>query len=89
MNSKLTIGIIAGILTSISSIPQIVNVIKTKKVDEISPLMFLVWATGNGAWVWYGLMLKAPPIIITNSFSFTLAITMLILKWKYSKEGNK
>ncbi|RZM26346.1 MAG: hypothetical protein EOO88_17310, partial [Pedobacter sp.] len=33
------IGVLAGSLTAISAIPQILKVLRTKKVDHISPFM--------------------------------------------------
>lgn len=83
MDGKLLIGVIAGTLTAISAIPQIIKVLKTKKVDHVSPFMFIILALGNATWCWYGLLLKDLPIIITNAFSLTMDITMLCLKTIY------
>jgi len=88
MDIKLIIGIGAGALTAISAMPQIFKALKTKKVAHVSPFMFIILALGNSAWIWYGILLKDLPIIITNSFSLVMDITMLILKLLYhEKEG--
>lgn len=86
METKLLIGIAAGTLTAISAIPQIVKVLKTKKVEHVSPFMFIILALGNGTWVWYGLLLEDLPIIITNAFSFVMDISMLVLKFVYRQK---
>lgn len=50
MEAKLIIGISAGVLTAISSIPQIIKVIKGKKAQDVSPIMFFVLLLGNTLW---------------------------------------
>lgn len=84
MNEQV-VGIIAGILTAASLVPQFVKSIQEKKVD-VSPVMFLLLIGGNGLWIWYGIILDSMPIIITNSFGFIMDIIMLCLRIKYGKK---
>ena len=86
MDLKLIIGISAGVLTAVSSVPQIVKVIKEKKAQAVSPLMFFVLLAGNTLWCWYGFILNEWPIIITNAFSIICDILMIILNYKYSEK---
>ncbi len=83
-NSILIIGIAAGTLTAISMLPQIFKTIKTKKAEHVSPVMLIVLISGVAIWVFYGFMKNDLPIIITNSFSILVNISMLLLRWKYS-----
>lgn len=71
------IGIIAGILTSISMVPQLIKVIKEKDVENISPIMISILLVGVSMWVVYGLMLKEWPIILSNAFSVLVNATLL------------
>jgi len=50
MELKTIIGVTAGILTSVASIPQIIKVIRDKKAQAISPIMFFALLAGNGLW---------------------------------------
>ena len=86
MEKQLLIGILAGSLTAISATPQIIKVLRTKKVEHVSPLMFVILAAGNAVWCWYGILLKDWPIIVTNAFSLTMDLAMLILKAIYHKK---
>ncbi|RZK54971.1 MAG: hypothetical protein EOO91_15005 [Pedobacter sp.] len=86
MDTKTIIGIAAGVLTAVSTLPQIVKVIKDKKAQDISPIMFFVLLGGNSLWVWYGLLLEEWPIIITNAFSVCCDLLMIILNYKYEKK---
>ncbi|RDC57934.1 hypothetical protein DU508_02995 [Pedobacter chinensis] len=83
MDLKLVIGISAGILTALAVVPQVVKTIRTKKAAHVSPFMFLVLLAGNGLWCYYGFLISDLPIIITNAFSFSMDILMLILKYVY------
>ncbi|MCX3267351.1 MAG: SemiSWEET transporter [Pedobacter agri] len=80
---KLIIGITAGVLTALAITPQIVKTFQTKKAANVSPFMFIVLLTGNGLWFYYGMLIMDWPILITNAFSFSMDILMLILKYRY------
>lgn len=79
---KQIIGIIAGVLTAASLVPQFIKSIQEKKVN-VSPVMFLLLIGGNALWVWYGIKLQSLPIIITNAFGFFMDVAMLFLRVKY------
>lgn len=81
------IGLIAGICTASSLLPQLIKTIKEKKAEEISKWMLFVLMTGVATWVVYGILRDDWPIILTNSFSLLLNIVMLILRFKYSRKG--
>ncbi|REC59152.1 hypothetical protein DRF65_27490 [Chryseobacterium pennae] len=85
MNENL-LGIIAGVLTSISMIPQLIKVIREKNVEDISLLMLLVLISGLSLWVWYGFMKDELPIIVSNSFAVLVNISLLICYTIYNKK---
>lgn len=72
------LGIIAGILTSIASMPQLIKVIKTRNVDDLSWLMLMILIIGLSLWVWYGLLQNELPIIFSNGFAVLVNISLLI-----------
>jgi MtN3 and saliva related transmembrane protein len=74
---EIVIGIIAGILTSISMAPQLIKVIKEKDVANISPIMITILLGGVSMWVVYGVLLKEWPIILSNAFSVLVNTTLL------------
>ncbi len=78
------IGIGAGILTSISMLPQLIKTFKEKKAENISLVMILILLCGIGSWVWYGFLKSDMPIIFTNCFSFLLNSILLFLRFKYA-----
>jgi MtN3 and saliva related transmembrane protein len=78
------VGIGAGILTSVSMLPQIIKTFKEKKAEDLSVVMILVLMTGVGSWIWYGFLRNDLPIIFTNCFSFLLNSVLLFFRFKYA-----
>ena len=79
------VGIIAGIFTAASLMPQLIKTFKTKKAEEISLGMLITLICGIAAWICYGILRKDLPIIATNSFSFLSNVILMILRAKYKK----
>lgn len=77
------IGMIAGTLTTIAFVPQVWRVWKTRSTSDISLGMYLVFTTGVGFWLAYGLMLGAWPIILANTVTLALTGTVLALKLRH------
>ncbi|CAH0139333.1 Sugar transporter SemiSWEET [Pedobacter sp. Bi27] len=77
------IGIVAGIFTSSSIVPQIIKTLKKKKAGEVSVFMFIVMMTGNALWVYYGFDKSDIAIISTNFLALGLNITMVVLKYRF------
>lgn len=73
------VGIIAGILTTLGVLPQIIKAVRTGQAEDVSPYMFLILCVGVGLWTVYGVMKMDWPIIITNGVSFLLNGIMLYI----------
>lgn len=72
------LGLIAGALTSIASMPQLLKVIKTKNVEDLSWLMLVILICGLSLWVWYGVLQNELPIILSNAFAVLVNLTLFI-----------
>lgn len=86
MNFTDIMGLLAGFCVTVSVIPQIIKVWKTKKVKQISLLTFSVLTFGIAIWVVYGILKNDFPIIITNSISLFLNLIMVYFLIYYEKE---
>lgn len=73
-------GSLAGGLTTIAFIPQVVRTWKTRSAQDISLFMFLLFSCGVMLWLIYGIMLQALPIILANGITLTLSTSILALK---------
>jgi len=83
MNTTQMVGIIAGILTASSLLPQVIKTLKEKKAAEVSKAMLLVLMSGVALWIVYGILRKDMPIVVTNCFSLAINILMMGLRIKY------
>ncbi len=81
------LGLVAGGITSVAMMPQLIKVIKEKNAEDISVVMLLVLITGLSLWVWYGILQNELPIILSNSFSVLVNITLLICCMMYKKKS--
>lgn len=89
MSTETIIGVAAGVLTSASSIPQLIKTIKEKDAENISVVMLLILTAGVSLWVYYGFLKDDLPLIITNAFSVLTNILLLICTIMYKKADNK
>lgn len=76
-------GYLAAFLTTISFIPQVVQVWRTKHTKDISLGMYSIFTLGIVVWLIYGILLNAWPIIIANTITIFLAGSVLAMKLKY------
>lgn len=74
------IGIIAGTLTTISFIPQIIKIYRTKHARDISLAMYVVFTAGVFLWLVYGLLLDKLPIILANSVALFFSAVIIAVK---------
>lgn len=78
-----TLGFVAGGLTTISFVPQVVRIWRMQSARELSYGMFAIFSLGVALWLTYGIALGAWPIIIANAATLALAIAVLVLKWRF------
>ena len=81
------LGLVAGGITSVAMMPQLIKVIKEKNTEDISVVMLLVLITGLSLWIWYGILQNELPIILSNSFSVLVNITLLICCMMFKKKS--
>ena len=74
------IGNIAALLTSISFLPQAIQIIKTKDTAGISLPMYIMFVTGIALWLVYGILLNDIPLILANVVTLSLSGLVLFLK---------
>lgn len=77
------LGLSAGFLTTIASLPQIIRTLKLKHTKDISLMMYLLIFFGVFLWLLYGILLGDMPLILANSVSLALILVILVLKFKY------
>ncbi|HEX8830224.1 MAG TPA: SemiSWEET transporter [Longimicrobium sp.] len=77
------IGYVAGALTVISFLPQVVRVWRTKKTSDLSLGMFVILITAGALWITYGVVTSDWPVIATNGGMVMLNIAILVAKLRF------
>jgi MtN3 and saliva related transmembrane protein len=77
------IGLIAGTLTSIASVPQLVKTLRTRHARDISIWQPLLLSAGVGLWLLYGVLINDTPLILANIVPLICNIMLTILKLRY------
>ncbi len=85
MDITTTLGLVAGSLTTLAFVPQVVKIWRTRSADDISTIMFLLFSTGVLLWLLYGIALNALPVIVANGITLVLAVLVLVLKFRFRR----
>ncbi len=83
MTGATFIGMLAGALTTISFVPQVIKTLKTKDTSGISLGMYSLFNIGVLLWVLYGAFIGSLPIFLFNGATLVLSLIILALKLKH------
>jgi MtN3 and saliva related transmembrane protein len=81
-----TLGLLAGTITSIASIPQVVKTFRTRHARDISIWQPLLISIGVALWMVYGILIHDLPLIVANIVPLICNILLTVMKLRYSKE---
>jgi len=77
-------GYAATVVGMALMLPQAYKMYKTKKVEDISWAMLILYFLNCVLWLGYGVLQGSLPLTITNSVGFLISIVQVILKVKFS-----
>ena len=83
-----TIGLVAGTLTSIAAIPQVVKTLRTRHARDISIWQPILLSVGVALWMIYGMLIHDLPLIVANIIPLICNALLTGLKLHYSNNGN-
>lgn len=78
-----TLGLTAGLLTTIAYLPQVIKTWKSKSANDLSWSMLITLCIGIILWLVYGFSVGDVPIITANVVTLILASVILGLKIRY------
>ncbi|MDN3696325.1 MULTISPECIES: SemiSWEET transporter [Vibrio] len=80
------LGFTSAFLTTVSFLPQAIQVIKTRDTASLSLAMYSIFTLGVASWLIYGLVIQDSAMIAANMITFFLSATILAIKlyneWK-------
>jgi len=74
------VGSVAGLLTTIAFLPQVMRTWTTRSAGDLSYAMLTIFAVGLALWFAYGLMIGSWPVIGANGVTLALVSVILALK---------
>jgi MtN3 and saliva related transmembrane protein len=83
-----TIGLVAGTLTSLAAIPQVVKTLKSGHVRDISIWQPLLLTIGVALWMIYGILIGDMPLIIANITPLVCNALLTGMKIHYARNDS-
>lgn len=80
-----TIGLVAGTLTSVAAVPQVVKSLRTRHTRDISIWQPLLLAVGVALWMVYGILIGDLPLILANIVPLLCNLILCGLKLYYDR----
>ena len=81
--SPTLLGLIAGALTGIAAIPQLVKTLRTRHARDISVWQPILLSIGIALWIVYGMLIHNLPLILTNIIPLVCNALLAGLKLYY------
>ncbi len=79
------LGYLAGTLTTLAFLPQVIHTYQTKSARDFSWKMLISFNTGLLLWFIYGIYLHSWPMILANSITMGLQGFIIAMKLRYGR----
>jgi MtN3 and saliva related transmembrane protein len=76
------LGYVAGSLTTLAFVPQVVRTWKTRSAGDLSWGMLVIFMSGVVFWLAYGVVLGSWPIIVCNGLTLVLNLFIAAVKFR-------
>ena len=77
------VGYSAGFLATAAFVPQVAKTFKERSARDISLGMYVLFCTGVGLWLVYGVLIASWPIVLSNLVTLLLSGVVLLLKLRH------
>ena len=85
-DTKDVFGYLGMVCLTITLIPQLVKVYRTKRAEDLSYIFLLLNVFTCICFLTYGIILNEIPLIIANTIVITQTIVLILLKYKLSNK---
>ncbi len=77
------LGLIAGSLTTIAFVPQVIKTYKSKSAKDLSLGMFSIFCLGTMGWLTYGILIQDVPVMAANAVTLALSAVLIYFKFHF------
>jgi len=81
------VGLVAGLLTSIASLPQLIKTWRSRHVRDLSVWQPLLLSLGVGLWLLYGVLIRDLPLILANIIPLACNLLLTAMKIRYRDDN--
>lgn len=81
------LGYLAAFCTTAAFFPQALQVYRTRRTQDLSLGMFLLFTTGVALWLGYGVLIDSAPVYVANTLTLLLAGYILYMKLTERSRG--
>lgn len=82
------LGTVAGAITALTFLPQVIKTFKEKSAKDVSLAMFIIAAVNETMWIVYGFLKADWVIILTNTVVLCFSLIMIVLKFRYTPKNH-
>ncbi len=79
------LGFLAGALTTLSLVPQVIHVFRRRSAHDISLPFTVLFLVGVIVWLAYGILDRLMPVILWNGVATLLAALLLWAKLEHGR----
>lgn len=79
------VGAAGGIVSSITFLPQVIKIWKTRSAKDLSMATLLFLVLNVSLWLLYGILTNLYPIIFTNAIVLSMVFIMLYFKLTFKQ----
>ena len=81
------VGTAAALMSITSFAPQILKIWREKDASSVSLRTYIVTVTGFACWILYGILIKAWPVIASNTACLLMSGAVLAMKWRFDHKA--
>jgi MtN3 and saliva related transmembrane protein len=83
------LGILAGILTTLSYFPQVIKTWKTRSADDFSSAWIVALCAGLTLWFLYGIYIKDTIVMLFNMLGLIQLLIIAFVKFSAKRQPGK
>lgn len=77
------LGLLAGLLTSLASLPQVIKTWRSRHTRDLSLWQPLLLSLGVALWLIYGMLINDIPLILANIIPLACNLALTVMKLRF------
>lgn len=80
------IGFMASILSASTFVPEVIQALKTKHLNDIAWGMLMLLTSNCFLWIIYASYFGLFPVLLSSSLNLLMGIMLVVIKWKAERK---